>query len=156
LTFLISQQPSLIPFIQGVLRDFTSPLDVLVYKLLNSFVFGIPIDAFGTAPYLGPPTVANGVVFAESANPNFFSFLPCNFSDPAPFNQLACLFDVTLLSTSVDNMFAYDAQTGDLRWSFKSTGPVIAGPAVSDGVAYWGSLDIFNFGTTSTIFAFQP
>ena len=36
-------------------------------------------------------------------------------------------------------MFAMDAATGTVLWSFKSGGSVYGGPAVVDGSVYWGS-----------------
>jgi polyvinyl alcohol dehydrogenase (cytochrome) len=37
------------------------------------------------------------------------------------------------------NMYALDARTGDVLWSFKSGGSVMSAPAIVDGVVYWGS-----------------
>jgi polyvinyl alcohol dehydrogenase (cytochrome) len=37
------------------------------------------------------------------------------------------------------NMYALDARTGDIRWSFASGGPVVSGAAIVDGWVYWGS-----------------
>lgn len=36
-------------------------------------------------------------------------------------------------------MYAMDAQTGKILWSFDSGGSVLDGPAIADGVVYWGS-----------------
>jgi polyvinyl alcohol dehydrogenase (cytochrome) len=36
-------------------------------------------------------------------------------------------------------MYALDAATGKILWSFASGGSVIDGPAIADGVVYWGS-----------------
>jgi polyvinyl alcohol dehydrogenase (cytochrome) len=36
-------------------------------------------------------------------------------------------------------MFALDAQTGGILWSFASGGSVLDGPAIVDSVLYWGS-----------------
>jgi polyvinyl alcohol dehydrogenase (cytochrome) len=47
-----------------------------------------------------------------------------------------------MLAGSMDaagHMYALDAATGKVLWSFASGGSVVAGPAVADGVAYWGS-----------------
>ena len=38
-----------------------------------------------------------------------------------------------------ENMYALDAATGALRWSFSSGGSVAGGPAVVGGAVYWGS-----------------
>jgi len=36
-------------------------------------------------------------------------------------------------------MYAFDAATGKILWSFDSGGSVIDGPSIVDGVVYWGS-----------------
>jgi polyvinyl alcohol dehydrogenase (cytochrome) len=36
-------------------------------------------------------------------------------------------------------MYAFDARTGKILWSFNSGGSVIDGPSIVDGVLYWGS-----------------
>jgi polyvinyl alcohol dehydrogenase (cytochrome) len=58
---------------------------------------------------LGPVTVANGVVFGGAISP------------------------------SGDNMFAMEAATGKPIWHFAAGGSVNGGPAVVDGVVYWGA-----------------
>jgi polyvinyl alcohol dehydrogenase (cytochrome) len=37
------------------------------------------------------------------------------------------------------SMYAMDARTGEILWNFDSGGSVIDGPAIADGVVYWGS-----------------
>jgi polyvinyl alcohol dehydrogenase (cytochrome) len=39
---------------------------------------------------------------------------------------------------SMGTMFAFNAATGDTLWSFQSGGTVYGGPAVANGVVYWG------------------
>jgi polyvinyl alcohol dehydrogenase (cytochrome) len=58
---------------------------------------------------MGPVSVVNGVVFGGS------------------------------MARRRDNMFALNAATGALLWSFPSGGSVNSGPAIVDGVVYWGS-----------------
>jgi polyvinyl alcohol dehydrogenase (cytochrome) len=60
---------------------------------------------------LGPLAVANGVVYAPSMG----------------FGQ------------GQANMFALDADTGNILWSFASGASVIAGATIVDGAVYWGS-----------------
>ena len=36
-------------------------------------------------------------------------------------------------------MYALDAATGEILWSFDSGGSVVDGPSIVDGVLYWGS-----------------
>ena len=60
---------------------------------------------------LGPLAVSNGVVFAPSMG----------------------------AAASQANMFALNAKTGDIVWSFPSGGSVIAGATIADGTVFWGS-----------------
>lgn len=55
------------------------------------------------------------------------------------------------------NMFALDARTGEILWTFASGSSVNAGPAVVDGVVYWGSgYDFLGFGVPGNrMFAFE-
>jgi len=56
-------------------------------------------------------------------------------------------------------MFALNAATGAVLWSYASGGTVYGGPAISNGVVYWGNgypVSRLNFGTPGgTLFAFQ-
>jgi polyvinyl alcohol dehydrogenase (cytochrome) len=63
----------------------------------------------GGADGLGPPTVANGVVYVGS------------------------------MAGAGDQMYALDAATGAILWHFTAGGSVNAGAAVSRGSVYWGS-----------------
>jgi polyvinyl alcohol dehydrogenase (cytochrome) len=60
---------------------------------------------------LGPMAVANGVVYAPS--------MAGGSTDP--------------------NMYALDAATGTIKWSYAAGGSVIAGADIVNGVVYWGS-----------------
>jgi polyvinyl alcohol dehydrogenase (cytochrome) len=60
---------------------------------------------------LGPASVANGVVFAGSMD----------------------------LNPASPTMFALDARTGKILWSFVAGSSVIAGPAIVGNSVYWGS-----------------
>lgn len=60
---------------------------------------------------LGPMTVANGVVFAESMAG----------------------------ASTAPTMLAMDASTGQIVWSYAAGSSVIAGASVSNGTVYWGS-----------------
>jgi polyvinyl alcohol dehydrogenase (cytochrome) len=68
----------------------------------------------------GPASAANGVLFVGSM-------------DTAPSNP---------------TMFALDAQTGKILWSFPSTRSIIAAPAIVGNFVYWGS-------GTNKLFAFS-
>ena len=61
---------------------------------------------------IGPMTVANGVVYAPSTG---------------------------AATASTPNMFALNAKTGKVLWSFPAGGSVNAGAVVVDGTVYWGS-----------------
>jgi polyvinyl alcohol dehydrogenase (cytochrome) len=56
-------------------------------------------------------------------------------------------------------MFALDAASGSVLWSFQSGGTVYGGPAVAGGVVYWGSGYVpvrLGYGTPSKkLFAFS-
>jgi polyvinyl alcohol dehydrogenase (cytochrome) len=56
-------------------------------------------------------------------------------------------------------MFAFDATSGDMLWHFKSGGTVYGGPAIVDGVVYWGNgypSSRLGFGTPGTLlYAFE-
>ena len=64
----------------------------------------------GSAMGIGPASAANGVVFVGSS-----------------------------AGGGSNNMFALDAATGNVLWSFPASGSVWSGPAIVDGVVYWGS-----------------
>jgi len=72
----------------------------------------------------GPLTVANGVLFGGSLDPE-------------------------------GHMYALDAATGEILWSFASGGSVMSAPAVVDGVVYWGSGYSTGY-DNDRFFAFAP
>ena len=53
-------------------------------------------------------------------------------------------------------MYALDASTGAILWSFASGGTVIDGPSIANGVIYWGSgYDRFGLGKANNkVYAF--
>jgi polyvinyl alcohol dehydrogenase (cytochrome) len=55
-------------------------------------------------------------------------------------------------------MYALDARTGKILWSFDSGGSVIDGPSIADGVVYWGSgyAHIAPGKPNNQVFAFAP
>jgi len=58
---------------------------------------------------------------------------------------------------SVGTMYAFDALTGNILWTFESGGSVVSGAAIVDGSIYWGSgYSNFNFGTPNNkLYAFK-
>jgi polyvinyl alcohol dehydrogenase (cytochrome) len=55
-------------------------------------------------------------------------------------------------------MYAMDARNGTILWSFDSGGSVVDGPAIADGVVYWGSgySHISPGKPNNQVFAFAP
>ena len=55
-------------------------------------------------------------------------------------------------------MYAMNARTGRIMWSFESGGSVVDGPAIADGVVYWGSgyAHIGPGKPNNQVFAFAP
>ena len=55
-------------------------------------------------------------------------------------------------------MYAMDSKTGTILWSFDSGGSVVDGPAIADGVVYWGSgySHIAPGKPNNQVFAFAP
>jgi polyvinyl alcohol dehydrogenase (cytochrome) len=43
------------------------------------------------------------------------------------------------MSHAGEQMYAIDGATGSILWRFAAGGSVVSGPAVVDGVVYWGS-----------------
>jgi polyvinyl alcohol dehydrogenase (cytochrome) len=79
---------------------------------------------------LGPASAANGVVFAGSMDKN-------------PLNP---------------TMFALDASTGNVLWSYVAGSSVNAAPAIAGDSIYWGSgySKLGGLGTANNkVFAFQ-
>jgi polyvinyl alcohol dehydrogenase (cytochrome) len=55
-----------------------------------------------------------------------------------------------------NNMFALDAATGNILWSFAASGSVWSAPAIADGVVYWGSgYGRFAYPNNHTFYAFS-
>jgi polyvinyl alcohol dehydrogenase (cytochrome) len=54
-------------------------------------------------------------------------------------------------------MYAFDAASGEILWSFESGGTIASGPAIVDGNVYWGSgYANLNFGTPNDkVYAFH-
>ena len=84
-----------------------------------------PIEPLGGCMALGPATVGNGIVYVGSIDPN-----P---SDPT--------------------MFALNAATGQILWSFAAGSQVNAAPAIVGDSLYWGSG--YRFGSSNNkLYAF--
>jgi polyvinyl alcohol dehydrogenase (cytochrome) len=58
---------------------------------------------------------------------------------------------------SLGTMYAFNAATGEILWSFESGGSVNSGAAIADGVVYWGSGYANISGTPNNkLYAFEP
>jgi polyvinyl alcohol dehydrogenase (cytochrome) len=101
---------------------------------------------------------ADGTIEWQIANPAMPSAL-----NGANVNGPLTVVNGVVFAGSMDamgTMYALDAATGAVLWSFQSGGTVYGGPAVAGGVVYWGSgypAGRLGFGTSSSkLFAFQP
>lgn len=82
----------------------------------------------GTSAAMGPASEANGVVYVGD------------------------------MAFTGNNMYALNATTGDILWSFPASGSVVSAPAIANGVVYWGSgYSRFGAGSTTsgTFYAFS-
>jgi polyvinyl alcohol dehydrogenase (cytochrome) len=67
--------------------------------------------------------------------------LPTGTLNGASANGPVAVTNGVLFAGSMDangTMFALNAATGDVLWSFQSGGTVYGGPAIANGVVYWG------------------
>ena len=76
----------------------------------GKFDWQVPTPGDGYAWGIGPASAANGVVFVGSS-----------------------------AGGGSNNMFALAAGNGKVLWSFPASGSVWSGPAIANGVVYWGS-----------------
>ncbi len=53
------------------------------------------------------------------------------------------------------SMYALDAATGRILWSFASGGTVLDGPSIVEGVVYWGSGYAFGGTGNNKLYAFS-
>jgi len=100
----------------------------------------------GSGPKAGTPTTvgswaaldpATGETLWQVANPSMTA--PLN---GASVNGPLATVNGVVFAGSMDadgTMFALNAATGDVLWSFKSGATVYGGPAIVGGVVYWGN-----------------
>ncbi len=82
---------------------------------------------------------------------------------PDPFDiflsSAAVSGDMVYFGSGDHNVYALDAQTGDLKWKFATGNVVHASPAVADGIVYIGSWDrnlyALNAQTGTVVWKFQ-
>jgi polyvinyl alcohol dehydrogenase (cytochrome) len=90
--------------------------------------------------------VFTGRLIWQTADPTIGAF------DPA---SVSVANGVMYAGSQSGSMYALDAATGKILWSFASGGTVLDGPAIVDGVVYWGS-GYSNPGTTNNkLYAFS-
>jgi len=107
---------------------------------------------------------ATGTVNWQNAGSNPPVTIP-GFPSPPPGAVVINLGMVTVANgvmfagatDAVGTMYALNAATGDKLWSFEAGGSVNAGPAVVNGIVYWGSgYSNFGLGTPNhKLYAFQ-
>jgi len=56
-----------------------------------------------------------------------------------PYGMVTISNGVMFAGSTSGHMYAFDASSGRILWSFQSGGSTICGPSVVDGVVYWGS-----------------
>jgi polyvinyl alcohol dehydrogenase (cytochrome) len=143
----------------------TSTDGVRVY-VENNNTFGSSFMILGNGPQAGNMStsgawsaldVATGQVVWEIEDPALDK--PMN---AATVDGPTVVVNGVMFGGSMDamgTMYALDAATGDVLWSFQSGGTVYGGPAVANGVVYWGCGYLgarFGFGTTcKKLYAFD-
>jgi polyvinyl alcohol dehydrogenase (cytochrome) len=96
---------------------------------------------------------ATGKVLWRTADPQ-------NMMDTVAMSEANGVVYAGSLAGSGANMYALDAATGAIKWSFESGGAVVSGAAIVDGSVYWGSgyhtkiLGLPYAGDNHKIFAF--
>lgn len=101
------------------------------------------VPSLGTAGSWGAIDPATGAILWQTADPN-------GAIDPGAVSVAnGVVYGGSLAPAgTAPTMFGFDAATGQIKWSFASGGSVNSGPAIVDGVVYWGS-GYRNFGLGS-------
>jgi outer membrane protein assembly factor BamB len=104
----------------------------------------------GSKNGLSSPTVANGIVYAGSADGNLYAF---NATDGSPlwtgttggsilYSSPAVANGIAYVGSSDQHLYAFDAADGTPLWNAPTGGTVsTSSPAVANGVVYIGSND---------------
>jgi polyvinyl alcohol dehydrogenase (cytochrome) len=112
----------------------------------NNYEGTEPFPIGGMGPQAGQ-MAATGVWSALDPSSGEILWQIANPVLAAPLNGASCNGPVAvtngvLFAGSMDmagTMFAFDAASGNMLWSFPSGGTVYGGPAIVGGVVYWGS-----------------
>jgi polyvinyl alcohol dehydrogenase (cytochrome) len=127
---------------------------------------GSPYTIGGTGPQAGQQTSV-GSWAALNPSTGDIQWQVANPTMTAPVNLVSVNGPVSaangvMFGGSMDTkgtMFAFDGDTGAVLWSFASGATVYGGPAIADGVVYWGNgypYSRIQFGTPGgTLYAFQ-
>ncbi len=114
-----------------------SDADQIPYTLL-------PLKQTITWGSWGALDVATGKILWQTADPT---------SGTLDIGSLSVANNVLYAPSLSGQMYALNAQSGKILWSFASGGSVIDGPSIVDGIVYWGSG--YNIGTgNNKVYAF--
>lgn len=119
---------------------------VRIYAGVNN-EFSTPFALGGSGPQAGKEITTGAWGALDPATGDFLWQVanPALLSGPvggASVNGPLVVVNGVLFAGSMDTdgtMFAFDAATGDVLWSFKSGATVYGSPAVVGGVVYWGA-----------------
>ncbi len=107
-----------------------------------------PLWSAGSDP-TGSPAVANGIVYTDTLNglaafnaatgaPRWQVGVHCVYCDSSP----AVANGVVYIGGGItERLYAYDAASGQLDWSFRARDFVRSSPSVANGVVYIGAFD---------------
>jgi polyvinyl alcohol dehydrogenase (cytochrome) len=108
----------------------------LIYVAISNY-FAIPYtnSTLGSAGSWAALNPANGDVVWQTADPNG----AIDLAPMAVANGVVYAASMAGTSTTQPTMFALNAASGKILWSYAAGSSVIAGATIVDGVAYWGS-----------------
>jgi polyvinyl alcohol dehydrogenase (cytochrome) len=138
---------------------------IRIYAGVNN-EFATPFALGGSGPQAGKQVTAGTWAALDPATGDFLwqivnPALPTGQLAGATVNGPLVVVNGVLFAGSMDKdgtMFAFDAATGDVLWSFKSGATVYGSPAVVGGVVYWGAgyPSRLGFGTSiKKLYAFE-
>ncbi len=119
-----------------------------------------PLWSAGSDP-TGSPAVANGIVYTDTPNglaafnaatgaPLWQVGVNCVYCDSSP----AVANGVVYIGGGItQRLYAYDATSGQLEWSFRARDFVRSSPSVANGVVYIGAFDsrVYAFDAAGTM-----
>jgi polyvinyl alcohol dehydrogenase (cytochrome) len=109
----------------------------------------------------GAMDAATGKILWQTANPNSGMSSTVGGGGTVSVNGPVKVTNGVVFGGSMDSagtMYAFDAMTGKILWSYKSGGSVYGGPAIAGKTVFWGSgySSSLGFGTSSrTLYAFS-